>query len=141
MDQADARRGQQVFSSNKAACMSCHNMGYVGGKIGPSLNGIGRIRQPRDLLESIMYPSVSFVRSYEPVNVITTDGKVYNGVIKDDDGQRIQLQLDAQRLIDIPHDEIDEQSESKVSIMPAGLDKQFTPQQLADLVKFLQEAR
>src|SRR5262249_10932807 len=33
----DIRRGQIVFNSPKAACSSCHTMGYLGGKVGPDL--------------------------------------------------------------------------------------------------------
>ena len=53
----------------------------------------------------------------------------------------IALQLDAQKLIQIPLSEIEERLESKVSIMPNGLDKQLTSQQLADLVTFLKAAQ
>ena len=67
----DIRRGQAVFNGTKAACASCHAVGYVGGKVGPDLTRIGSIRTERDLLESIVFPSVSFVRGYEPV-VVTT---------------------------------------------------------------------
>ena len=34
--------------------------------------------------------------------------------------------------------DIEEMQPGKVSVMPAGLDKQLTPQELADLVAFLQ---
>ena len=40
----DIRRGQAVFNSTKAACSSCHAIGYLGGKIGPDLTRIGGIR-------------------------------------------------------------------------------------------------
>ena len=40
-------------------------------KVGPDLTRIGGIRTERDLIESIAYPSVSFVQSYEPVLVAT----------------------------------------------------------------------
>ena len=63
----DVRRGQAVFNSTKAACAACHAIGYLGGKVGPDLTRIGQIRTERDLLEAIVFPSASFVRSYEPV--------------------------------------------------------------------------
>src|SRR5206468_9741895 len=61
----DIRRGQSIFNSPKAACSACHAIGYLGGKVGPDLTTIGQIRTERDLLEAIVYPSASFVRSYE----------------------------------------------------------------------------
>ena len=62
----DMARGQIVFNSQKAACFTCHAIGYRGGKLGPDLTRIGTVRSEMDLLESIIFPSASFVRSYEP---------------------------------------------------------------------------
>jgi len=61
----DVRRGQLIFNNPKFACISCHSVGYRGGHLGPDLTSVGTIRTERDLLESIVYPSASFVRSYE----------------------------------------------------------------------------
>ena len=47
----DIKRGQLVFNSQKAACASCHAIGYLGGTVGPDLTHIGKIRSERDLLE------------------------------------------------------------------------------------------
>ena len=75
----DARRGQSVFNGSKAACSSCHEVGYLGGDLGPDLSRIGQIRSERDLLESMVFPSASFVRSYEPIVIETKSGEVHNG--------------------------------------------------------------
>ncbi|MGL4421485.1 MAG: HEAT repeat domain-containing protein, partial [Gemmataceae bacterium] len=48
----DVSRGQVVFQSKKAACATCHMLGYVGGDVGPDLTKIGSIRTESDLLES-----------------------------------------------------------------------------------------
>lgn len=137
----DIRRGQRVFRDTKAACTACHTMGYLGGRAGPDLSRIGRIRSERDLLEAILFPSASFVRSFEPVGIVTVDGKVYHGVILDETSRELTLQLDPQKTARIPVDEIEERVPGKVSIMPAGLDNQLTPRQLADLVTFLKAAQ
>src|SRR5438093_7840272 len=80
----DIRRGQAVFNSPKTACLTCHAIGYVGGHVGPDLTNIGQARTERDLLESVIYPSASFVRSYEPMIVVTKSGHEYSGVIRRD---------------------------------------------------------
>ena len=141
VDQGDVRRGQLVFHSSQAACIHCHGMGYVGGRIGPDLTRIGNVRSDRDLLESILFPNVSFVRSYEPTQILTTDGQVYNGVIRDESATEIELQLDAEKVIRIALDQIEERQSGKISIMPQGLDKHFSPQQLADLIVFLKAGK
>ena len=136
---ADLRRGLRVFQGTKASCIACHRRGYLGGNIGPDLNRIGQIRNERDLLEAILFPSLSYVRSYEPMSIITEDGKVFNGLIRDESEHEITLQLDAKNSVRISKSDIEERHLGTVSIMPAGLEKQLTPQDLADLVKYLKE--
>ena len=137
---ADIRRGQKLFHSNQASCIACHQMGYLGGRIGPSLSRIGRIRSERDLLESLMFPSLSFVRSYEPVLVETVDGKLYSGIIKNESAAVLELTIDAQKTVRIDKSEIENRKVGTKSIMPTGLDKEFSDQQLADLIRFLKES-
>jgi putative membrane-bound dehydrogenase-like protein len=139
LPEADLRRGLKVFQSTKASCIACHRRGYLGGNIGPDLNRIGQVRRERDLLESILFPSLSFVRSYEPVTIATDDGRVFNGAVHDETNDTITLQLDAQKSVEIAKSTIEERQAGTVSIMPAGLEKQLTPQELADLVKYLKE--
>ena len=139
LPEADLRRGLRVFQGTKASCLACHRRGYIGGNIGPDLNRIGQIRTERALLESILFPSLTFVRSYEPVAIVLDDGRVLNGVIRDETDSVITLQLDANKSIQISKSTIEERQAGTVSIMPAGLEKQLTPQDLADLVKYLKE--
>lgn len=133
----DIRRGQLVFQNSKAACSACHAIGYLGGTIGPDLSRIGKIRTERDLLESLLFPSVSFVRSYEPILIVTTAGKSFSGLIRRETPEEIVLTVGVREEVRIPRREIDEVLPGTVSIMPAGLETQLTPQQLADLIAFL----
>jgi putative membrane-bound dehydrogenase-like protein len=137
----DIRRGQLVFHSEKAACYSCHAIGYRGGNVGPDLTRIGTVRADRDLLEAILFPSASLVRSFEPIAVATRDGKVYNGLIRGENADELLLATGANQEARIPRGEIEEMRPSTVSVMPAGLDQQLTPQELADLVAFLKACR
>jgi putative membrane-bound dehydrogenase-like protein len=137
----DVRRGQAIFNSSKAACLACHKFGYVGGLTGPDLTRIGGIRQERDLLESILYPSLSFVRSYEPVVISTVDGKVVNGLIRNETADEIILATGPNKEERVRKADVDEIKPSTVSIMPAGLDKQLSEQDLLDLVAFLKNAK
>jgi putative heme-binding domain-containing protein len=137
----DIRRGQMVFNSPKAACVACHAIGYIGGKVGPDLTRIGQVRNERDLLEAILFPSASFVRSYEPVTIALRDGRVLSGVPKKDAPEEIILATGPSEEARIARTEIEETRPGTVSIMPAGLDQQLTTQDLADLVTFLRACR
>ena len=137
----DIKRGQLVFNSAKTNCATCHKIGYVGGSIGPDLTRIGSIRKDMDLLESIVLPSASFVRSYEPVQVVRLDGRVHNGVVKKDSPDEVVLAINATDEVRIPRADIDTFKPGAVSVMPAGLEKQISKQELSDLLAFLQSMK
>ena len=137
----DIRRGQLVFTSPKIACATCHQIGYVGGVIGPSLTSIGKIRTERDLLEAVVYPSASFVRSYEPVRVFKKDGDDFNGVLRKDSPDEVVLATGADTEVHVARADIADMRPGTISIMPQGLDTQLTKQDLADLITFLRSMK
>ena len=141
MPAGDIRRGQAVFNNPKAACITCHAIGYVGGKVGPDLTRIGSIRTERDLLEAIVFPNSSFVRGYEPVLVTLRNGKTHNGIIRSDAPDEIVLVLSADKEERISRADIEEMQPGRVSVMPSGLDQQLSRQDLADLVTFLRACK
>jgi putative heme-binding domain-containing protein len=137
LGRGDIRRGQALFNSQKAACSSCHTMGYLGGRVGPDLTTIGQVRTERDLLESIVYPSASFVRSFEPYIVKTKGDDEYSGVLRKDNSQEIVLATGPATEVRIARGDIVDMRPGTVSVMPAGLEQQLSRQELADLVAFL----
>ena len=137
LPKGDSSRGHIVFNGQKAACAGCHKLGYVGGDTGPDLSRIGQIRAKADLLESILAPSASFVRSYEPVVVTTKAGRLVTGILQSDDPEGVRLAVGPDAIERITRDQIEEISPGKVSVMPAGLEKQLNPQEMADLLEFL----
>jgi putative heme-binding domain-containing protein len=141
LGKGDIRRGQAVFNSQKAACSSCHAMGYLGGNVGPDLTTIGQVRTERDLLESIVYPSASFVRSFEPYVVRTKSDEDYSGVLKKDAPDEIVLATGPSTEVRIARSDIVDIRPGTVSVMPAGLDQQLTRQELSDLVAFLKATK
>ena len=104
-------------------------------------SSVSKVRTERDLLESIVFPSASFVRSYEPVVVNTKSGKAYNGLVRKDAPDEVVLVTGPDQQVRIARDDIEDMQPSKVSVMPAGLDQQLTPQDLADLVAFLKACK
>ena len=137
----DIRRGQAVFNSEKAACSSCHEIGYLGGDVGPDLTRIGRVRTREDLLEAVVYPSLSFVRSYEPYRVECSDGEFYSGIVRSDDGSEIILTTGPQQTLTLPKPSVVAMEISETSLMPSGIADILTPQELGDLITFLEATR
>jgi putative heme-binding domain-containing protein len=141
LPEGDIRRGQLVFNDTKSACASCHRLGYLGGQLGPDLTNIGQVRTERDLLEAVLFPSASFVRSYEPVIVQTKDDEEHSGVLRRDAAEEIVLGTGPDTEVRITRADIVEMRPGAVSVMPAGLDQQLTRQELADLIAFLKDTK
>lgn len=142
LPQGDIARGHLVFNGAKAACFSCHAIGYRGGDFGPGLSRIGSIRTERDLLEAIIFPSASIVRSYEPVTVTLRDGSSIIGIINDRTDEAISLRIaPLVAAMEIPRTSILAMTPAETSLMPAGLDQQLSLKELADLIAFLKSMR
>ena len=133
----DIRRGQLVFNSAKAACTICHAMGYLGGKFGPDLTAIGEVRNERDLLEAIVFPSASLVRSYEPMRVRLKAGTELAGLVLRESGDALTLGFAPGVEQRIARSDIAELQPGTTSLMPQGFDQLLTRAELADLVAFL----
>jgi putative heme-binding domain-containing protein len=130
-------RGREAFFSEKSKCATCHRVGEEGGKIGPDLSTIGANRSARDLIESIVFPSSSIVRQYEPYNVLTGSGRAYDGLIVRETADMLHIQQQTGDPVAVPRAEITVLQPSTVSIMPKGLEQTLTEQQLADVVAWL----
>jgi putative heme-binding domain-containing protein len=141
LNDGDVARGRTVFNSQKSACFTCHAIGYLGGQVGPDLTKIAKIRSEHDLLEAILFPSATFVRSYEPVLVLTKSGQQHNGVIRKDAADEIVLATGINLEVRIAREDIDEMRPSQVSVMPAGYGELLTRQELADLMAFLKTCK
>ncbi|MBI4603425.1 MAG: HEAT repeat domain-containing protein [Planctomycetes bacterium] len=139
--EGDPARGRAVFNGPKAACNTCHTIGYLGGRSGPDMTRIGSTRSERDLLESILYPSSSFVRSYEPVEVVTRDGRVLAGVLKQESAVAVRVVVNATEEVRVELGDVLEMRPGSVSIMPEGLDAQLTAEELLDVVAFLRSMK
>ena len=134
----DSTRGAEIFRSPKAMCHTCHAIARDGGTLGPDLTAIGTIRTPRDLLEAIAYPSATYVRSYEPVIIKEHSGTEHFGILKNQTATDLTLATAATTEIRIPLTQVATLTEAPASLMPPGFDTILTPQELADLLAYLQ---
>jgi putative heme-binding domain-containing protein len=142
LKEGEALRGRLVFFGRTAACSTCHTVQSQGGQVGPDLSKIGTVRSGADLLESVVFPSLSFVRGYEPYMVSSKSGKVYpTGLLKRQTADAIYLVTGDRAEVRVPRSDIEVIEPGKVSIMPQGLDTQLSGQELADLLAFLQSLR
>jgi putative heme-binding domain-containing protein len=133
--EGNIERGRTLFFG-KAICWTCHAIGEEGGTLGPDLTSIQRDRSAHDLLEAIVYPSVSFVREYETYR-IKTETNEYTGIIQEQTSEALVLGTAPQTSVRVGRDEIVSMEVVEVSMMPQGLDQLLTPQEMSDLMAFV----
>ncbi|MDA1050963.1 MAG: HEAT repeat domain-containing protein [Planctomycetota bacterium] len=133
----DPLRGQAVFEGQRTACIACHSVQGRGGRIGPDLSTTGVRRTTRDLLEAILYPNSSLARGFETFAVLTNDGKIHTGLILSETTDAIRLRTTQQTELTIRRSDIEELQPSTTSVMPTGMDRTMSEEELRDLVAYL----
>lgn len=137
MKGGDAKRGEAVYHAQKTLCAVCHRVGDKGGRVGPDLSRIGRIRTTRDLLESIVYPSSSIARDFESYSVDTKDGDSHVGVILRESDDELQIAVASGQPMKLSRKSVSAVRPNSLSLMPQGLDQAMSEQELSDLIAFL----
>ncbi|QDV68803.1 Auracyanin-A precursor [Rosistilla carotiformis] len=135
----DAVRGAMVFADAKHGCLACHQIGTLGGSVGPALSHIAAQRTDHQLVESVLWPQRAIQPEYQTWNALTVEGKILRGYKHLETEDRLTL-LDpasGNRIV-IDRDEIDHLAPSG-SVMPDGLAAAMDDQQQADLFCFLSQ--
>ena len=135
----DAERGREVFFGNAAAsCRRCHKVGDQGGAAGPNLSAVGKEKPRLELLESILLPNAKIAKGFETVILVTDDGLVYTGVLREETTETVKLMTATGEVISVPTKKIEERARGK-SGMPDDVAKGLTKRNLRDLVEFLSQ--
>jgi putative membrane-bound dehydrogenase-like protein len=137
----DPLRGRAVFFGKKVACSTCHRVGLEGGQVGPDLTKVGAVRSGRDILESIVVPSSTFAQGYESYAVVTKDGRVATGVLARQSADAVVLRDSSGKDWRLAKDEIQAMERLALSLMPEGLDRAVSREELGDLLGFLASLR
>ena len=88
------------------------------------------------LLDSILHPDQSIAKGYEPVVILTHDGRQLNGTLRDENETQLTLMTAEGNLLTVLKSEIDERARGK-SAMPEDLAKKLSKFELRDLVEYL----
>lgn len=136
----DARRGREVFT--KATCVSCHKIGSLGVEVGPDISDT-RTKTLDQLLVDILDPNAAIDANFINYVVTLKDGRILTGLLAAETASSITLkradkQSDTLLRQDIEPDGI---ISTGKSLMPDGLEKNMTVQELADLLAFLRNWR
>ena len=143
--EGDAGRGAIVFYQPHLACVKCHDPNQETETYGPALTKRGEDATDVYLVESILHPSQVIKQGYQPISLLTVQGKVITGLSVSGDDETVFTLRDASRdfaTITVPRDDVEEVIPNKTSIMPTGQVNQLSSkQQFLDLVRYLIEVR
>ena len=131
---ADFNEGRQLFLST---CGVCHTFGYVGNAVGPGLAGanLGKLDY---ILENVLDPNAVIGKDYQ-LNVLRLkNGATLTGIVQFEDAQSFRLVLPGAAKFTVAKAEVASREVLPVSMMPEGLFDALPPQQVINLVAYLQ---
>lgn len=137
----DAENGKRVFFGKKVACATCHRIGPEGGTMGPDLTKVGAIRSGRDILEAIVLPSSTIAQGFDLYSVETGDGRVVNGVIQRPTAETLLVRDSSGGEVRLRQDQVLEMRRLSTSLMPEGLERALSAEEMRDLLAFLRGLR
>ena len=129
----DPHRGIAVFAK---LCGQCHKLHGEGQDVGPDITSSGRASYDQ-LLSNVFDPSLVIGASYQARSVLTIDGRAVTGLLVEDSDQRIVLKVQGGKEEVVAKDDIEVMKVSELSLMPEGIEKQYTAQELADLFAYI----
>jgi len=117
-------------------CAICHQLDGKGPLIGPQLDGIGN-RGLERLIEDVLDPNRNVDVAFLITTIVMDSGKVYTGLARREEGATLVLVDNKGKEFSLPKDAIEEQSKTKLSLMPENVSELMSPQEFHNLVAFL----
>jgi putative heme-binding domain-containing protein len=132
---ADPNKGHDLF---KGTCATCHKLLGEGANVGPDLTGSNRANLDY-LLDNVLDPSAVIGKGYE-LNIFTMkDARVLSGIMKEETSTGYKLAMPGGVEFVLGKDEVSKRDILKVSMMPEGQFDALGPENVANLVAYLQK--
>lgn len=129
----DATRGAAVFNKR---CSTCHKQNGVGFEVGPNLASLTN-RAPESLFTAILDPSAAVEAKYLNFVAVTTSGRSVIGLLSTETGSSLTLVAAEAKTESILRSDIEELRSTGKSLMPEGLEKDLSHQDLADVIEYV----
>jgi putative heme-binding domain-containing protein len=130
---ADA--GAKIF---KVQCAQCHRYGNIGKEVGPVLTEVSR-KSKESLLYDILDPNAAVDTQYLNHWVKTKEGSIFSGLVSHENDLEITLKMIGGSEKTIPKSSIEQFTSLGTSLMVEGLESNINPQEMANLLAFLQQ--
>jgi putative membrane-bound dehydrogenase-like protein len=132
--EGNAAAGRPVFEQ---LCAQCHRAADLGKNVGPDLTSISH-RSVEDILYNIINPSMAINPIYSNYQVETKSGDLVTGILTAETLDAVTLLQANELKTTLPRAEIRKLRSTGTSLMPEALEATLTPQQMRDLIAFLQ---
>jgi cytochrome c oxidase cbb3-type subunit 3 len=132
----DAQRGKSLFFGT-ARCSDCHMINGQGGFIGSDLSVYAADSSPEDIRRAIVNPESDSKRGRGLVQLTLRDGKVLEGVVRNEDNFSLQLQSLDGAFHFLQKADISTIKPSARALMPDNLGQTLSPAELDDIVGYL----
>lgn len=117
-------------------CSVCHRLNNEGKEIGPDLSALTD-RSDRAMVTAILDPNRAIESKYLSYLAITVNGLSFNGLLASESGESITLIQNDGKSKTLLRDDIDELMSTGKSLMPEGLEKELRPQDMANVIAYL----
>jgi putative heme-binding domain-containing protein len=135
----DPRKGEALYKAQ--SCVACHTTADGQTPKGPHLFQIGQRAKPDELVESILKPSAKLAQGYEAYRFAMANGRVVTGFVVGERADATVVRQSDGVPVELKKADIELRTMQKLSAMPEGLAANLTPEQLADLIAYLQSLK
>ncbi|MCH9792568.1 MAG: neutral/alkaline non-lysosomal ceramidase N-terminal domain-containing protein, partial [Planctomycetes bacterium] len=135
LKQGNITRGSVVFEKQ---CTACHRLNGKGHVVGPDLAALTD-QSKSFLLTSLLDPNKAVDGRYASYLAVTEDGRINTGILVSEQSNSITLKGQQGKVQTILRTEIEEFVNTGKSLMPEGLEREISPEAMADLLVFIQE--
>ncbi len=136
----DPARGAALYAG-KGACSNCHTVNGRGGALGPDLTGIGAIRSPSYLRESLLEPEAAVPEGFLQLELLTRDGRRIQGVRVNEDTFSIQIRDLAGNFHSFFRSELQKINKQPGKSPMPSYKSELTSSELDDLIAYLDSLR
>jgi putative heme-binding domain-containing protein len=132
--EAHLGNGRRLF---KKLCQNCHRLFGEGEHIGPDLTGANR-NDIDYLLHNVVDPSAIVAKDYRMTILLTTDERIFNGLVTNETDRTISIQTATEKL-SFDKEKIQSQKVTEKSPMPDGLLDTLSSNEIRNLIRYLQQ--
>lgn len=132
----DDARGRVIFEKR---CSSCHRLRGIGKSIGADLAAL-KDRTGKAMLTAILDPNRAVEAKFLSYTAVTNAGQSVSGMLLSETGNSVTLvSTDGKEHVLLRKD-LDQLISSQRSLMPEGLEKDLSKQDIADVIAFVQRS-